>query len=467
MLNSRRSRRLFTACVATLGISGVLLGIVVFIRWQVTHAVQVDTRTVLNQASDQLLRAFISRRGTLTLLRDALDKAPNLSPQERQALARSAVAHTRHLLGAGLLRRDKPLIWWMQPASTTHHERARLNRVVAQRARLRSSWRVPSTLTVFPTAGRPLLVMTEPLRASANRFSAIVGVFDLRPLLTDFFELTLQQPYPVQLLDEDRIVYRSTHWQLPSDARRQVILERPIRLDTVQWVFQMQPGTTRIARTISVFHVMLVAFSVLAGLAVIGLIWLLAMRTWILQRAVARRTAALRRTTGRLRQLAITDELTGLSNRRYFLERWQWEYERAKRYGRDLSCLMIDVDGFKQVNDFLGHSAGDLVLKHVAQELKAHLRQADVLARFGGDEFIVALPETGLAQASAVAEKLRSISILGPWTAHPEVGPVRLSVGVSHIRDHDSSQQAIQHADKALYASRRASRRRRLSTANT
>lgn len=466
-LNSRRSRRLASACLATLGVSGALLGIVVFLRWQTAHAVQGDTRVILNQAGDQLIRAFSSRRGTLTLLRDMLDKAPDLNTAEHKALAKSAVAHTRHLLGVGLLRSDKPLVWWTTPSPITHRERSRVNRVVAQQARSRTTWRAPATMTVVAESNRPLLVMTEPLRANATRSGAIVGLFDLQPLLGDFFELTLQQPYPVQLLDANHVVYRSAHWQLPTDRRRPIVLERPITLDAVQWLFQMQPGTTRIVRTISIFHVTLAAFGALAGLAMIGLIWVLAMRTWILQRAVVRRTAALRRTTERLRQLAITDELTGLYNRRYFLERWQWEHERATRYGRELSCLMIDVDGFKQVNDSLGHAAGDLVLTQVAQELKAQLRQADILARFGGDEFIVALPETGVARASAVAEKLRGIAIHGPWTTHPEVGPVRLSVGVSHIRDHESPQQLIQHADKALYASRRASRSRRLDAVNT
>jgi diguanylate cyclase (GGDEF)-like protein len=223
----------------------------------------------------------------------------------------------------------------------------------------------------------------------------------------------------------------------------------------------MQPGHTGAAKTISTFGVALLVLGMLAGLTLIGLIWLMAMRTWILQRAVVRRTAALRRTLTRVRQLAVTDELTGLFNRRYFLERWLWEYERARRYKRELSCLMIDVDGFKQVNDFLGHDSGDLALKHVAEELRRLLRQADILARFGGDEFIIALPETGHEQASAVAEKLRSVTIQGPWTDHPGVGAVRMSVGVGHLTDDVSSQQIIQMADKELYASRRARRAKR------
>jgi len=459
-LNSRRYRRIFFACLATLGISASLLGVILFMRWRVDHAVRHDTSVVLNQASLQLVRALQSRRGTLTLLRDTLDRQAGLNMAERKALAESAVAHTRHLLGIGLLRAGQPVVWWVQPSSTTAQERARLNRAMAQHAKLRNTWRVPSTLTVFSHSDRPLLIMLEPLRSSANRKSAIVGIFDLKPLLADFFELTLQQPYPVQLLDANRLLYRSRHWQIPTEERRHAWLQRPIRLDAVQWAFQMQPGATQAAQAITAFHVLLLAFSGLSGLATIGIIWLLAMRTWILQRAVWRRTQALRRTTERLRQLATTDELTGLSNRRFFLERWQWECERARRYGRPLGCLMIDVNEFKQINDVLGHHMGDLVLKQVAQELKAHLRQSDMLARFGGDEFIVALLETSRTHATTVAEKLRQVTITGPWMSHEGLGPVRLSVGLSHLQPDVSPQHVIQQADAALYASRHAAKDR-------
>jgi len=301
--------------------------------------------------------------------------------------------------------------------------------------------------------------MLEPLRASANRRSAVVGVFDLKPLLTDFFELTLQQPYPVQLLAEGHLLYRSARWQPPADDTRQPMLEQPIKLDALNWTLQMQPGRTQIVRTMSWFNWLLITFGSLAALGVSGLIWLLAMRTWILQRAVARRTAALRRAMERLRQLAITDELTGLYNRRFFLERWNWEHDRATRYGRPLGCLMIDVDKFKRINDLLGHPTGDSLLKEVAKELRARLRHSDILARFGGDEFIVALPETTTDQASAVAEKLRTLAIEGPWTRHRQIGPVRLSVGLSHVHRDESAQQVIQKADANLYATRQAAQK--------
>jgi diguanylate cyclase (GGDEF)-like protein len=220
----------------------------------------------------------------------------------------------------------------------------------------------------------------------------------------------------------------------------------------------MQPGTTQTARTLSWFNALLLTFGGLIIIAISVIIWLLAMRTRLLQRAVSRRTAALRRAMERLRGLATTDELTGLSNRRAFLERWQFEYERAVRYGRPLECLVIDVDGFKSINDTAGHPMGDAVLTQVAQELQASLRQSDVLARFGGDEFIVALPETSVAQAVLVAEKLRKLHLRGPWERFPGLGPVRLSVGLSHLQPHLTAEQVIQQADADMYASRREAR---------
>jgi len=157
----------------------------------------------------------------------------------------------------------------------------------------------------------------------------------------------------------------------------------------------------------------------------------------------------------RLRQLAITDELTGLYNRRFFMERWSAEVERARRYGRSLSCLILDINGFKQVNDLLGHRMGDQVLRQVAEEMRRSLRQSDLLARFGGDEFIVALPETDLDQAQAVVSKLQGIAIPGPWIDDAQIGPIRLSVGVSQMQKEERADAVIQRADLNLYESRR------------
>lgn len=107
------------------------------------------------------------------------------------------------------------------------------------------------------------------------------------------------------------------------------------------------------------------------------------------------------------RQLARTDSLTGLANNRSFGERAEQELLRARRYGRPLSLLYIDLDGFKTINDQQGHAAGDVLLQRTAHALRESLRRTDAVARIGGDEFIVLLPETGTESADIVIGKVR------------------------------------------------------------
>jgi diguanylate cyclase (GGDEF)-like protein len=118
--------------------------------------------------------------------------------------------------------------------------------------------------------------------------------------------------------------------------------------------------------------------------------------------------------------------------------------------------MMVDVNGFKQVNDRLGHQTGDLVLKQVAQELKTLLRQSDILARLGGDEFVIGLPETHPSQAAAVADKLRHVRIPMTDRARHGLGPVTLSVGLSiPAQAGETSQQLLEAADRSLYDEKR------------
>ena len=450
----RRYRPVLSASIITLAVSALLLGLIVFSRWRGRQAVQHDTRALITQTSQQLLRALQSRRGTLTFVRDTLNRRPNLTTLQLEAMSASAVEHTRHLAGLGVTTASPPLRWWAKPSGLPAAELTQVERTVAQWTQRRGVWRVPSAFVV--TTGRPFLVMLEPLRAGIYGQSAVVGVFDLAPFLTDFFSTNLTQRYPVRLLDGETPLYRSPDWQLPTDDRHPIVVSHPIRLDAARWLMEMQPGATPVAQTLSWLNILVAGLGVIAGLGITVIVWLLAARTWILQRAVERRTAALRRATQRLRQMAVTDELTGLYNRRFFMSRWEWECERAKRYQRPLACLMIDVNGFKQVNDRLGHQAGDLVLKHIAQELRTTLRQSDILARFGGDEFVIALPETSEPQATLVAEKLRQIRIQPPAPGGRAVSPVTLSVGMGRIdAAHETPQDILEAADQSLYAHKR------------
>ena len=172
------------------------------------------------------------------------------------------------------------------------------------------------------------------------------------------------------------------------------------------------------------------------------------------------------------RREAVTDDLTALYNRRACDKRLAEEVARAQRYGRPLSVLMVDVDHFKAVNDRYGHPGGDLVLKQVAQRLARQLRQVDVAARYGGDEFMVILPETPGESAALVADRICR-AIAAETVAMPsgrEAAFVRhardevsvtVSIGVASFPDDaDTRDGLISAADRALYAAKHTGRNR-------
>ena len=160
-------------------------------------------------------------------------------------------------------------------------------------------------------------------------------------------------------------------------------------------------------------------------------------------------------------RLAITDPLTGAYNRRYFLDQAAQECQRAQRYRHPVSLIMMDLDHFKQINDSFGHTAGDQVLRFVIAACQENLRAADLLARFGGEEFIILLPETPLEQAHLIAERIR-LSIV-PAQVITSEGPVqvRVSLGVASSDDLcPSIEDLIKRADQALYQAKALGRNR-------
>lgn len=164
--------------------------------------------------------------------------------------------------------------------------------------------------------------------------------------------------------------------------------------------------------------------------------------------------------------LAVTDALTGLFVRRHFLEGAREELERSKRH--DLACtlLMADLDLFKQKNDTFGHLVGDVVLRDVARLLQRNLRDIDLIARFGGEEFILLLIETHLEQAMPITERLRQLVEIHPIRAYDELLTQTISIGVAAFPDHAQTlEQLIERADQALYAAKRAGRNRVVSWA--
>ncbi|GAB6068804.1 hypothetical protein JCM13664_21250 [Methylothermus subterraneus] len=162
----------------------------------------------------------------------------------------------------------------------------------------------------------------------------------------------------------------------------------------------------------------------------------------------------------KLEQLANTDLLTGLPNRRYAQQRLVQELAQARRYGRPLSAMILDLDHFKSINDTLGHAAGDAVLKHAAQVLQNALRASDVLCRWGGEEFLAIVPNADLAAAGKLAERLRQALAAKQPKALALRRPVTVSIGVGACppaRDLDSLLHA---ADQALYRAKEKGRNR-------
>jgi diguanylate cyclase (GGDEF)-like protein len=164
--------------------------------------------------------------------------------------------------------------------------------------------------------------------------------------------------------------------------------------------------------------------------------------------------------TEELKKLTITDHLTGLLNRRYLYERLKDEVARSERHGNQLSLLMLDLDGFKYCNDTLGHLFGDQTLKVIAEILLNTVRSMDVVARYGGDEFMVILPETAESRAIDIAERLRSNVVRSNvvktalLTEGVAVGPCALtaSIGVACYPEHgETVELLIENVDKALY----------------
>ncbi len=163
-----------------------------------------------------------------------------------------------------------------------------------------------------------------------------------------------------------------------------------------------------------------------------------------------------------LQQLAHTDETTGLFNKRRLFEQLQAEIARARRYGEILSCLMLDIDGFKQVNDTLGHQAGDEVLSQIGSLLRRSLRATDFVARYGGEEFTVLLPHTDASGACRAAENLRNTTKLHAFVLPSARVHLTISIGIACCTKFDKldAQQIILRADNALYRAKRSGRDR-------
>lgn len=160
----------------------------------------------------------------------------------------------------------------------------------------------------------------------------------------------------------------------------------------------------------------------------------------------------------RERERALTDLLTQLPNREAWQERLAFEYNRWQRYRHPLTVAVIDIDLFKRINDSFGHKAGDRVLQLVAREMKSRLRSTDFIARFGGEEFVLLLPETALDDARDVVDQFRGHVGQLPFHFGGQPVTITFSAGVSEFREGDTEDAVFDRADRALYQAKDAGR---------
>ena len=160
----------------------------------------------------------------------------------------------------------------------------------------------------------------------------------------------------------------------------------------------------------------------------------------------------------RLLKLASMDGLTGILNHKTLMQRFKEEVLRAKKYHLPLSCFMFDIDDFKAFNDHFGHLEGDELLKKTAKALKEHTRESDIVGRYGGDEFLVILPETPLSEAWVPVKRIRSYFLNNPIVDKDKAKAVKntFSIGLSGfpLKGIETYKDIIHHADKGLYESK-------------
>jgi two-component system cell cycle response regulator len=168
---------------------------------------------------------------------------------------------------------------------------------------------------------------------------------------------------------------------------------------------------------------------------------------------------------GELKRLAVTDELTGLFNRRRLIERLGEEVTRAARYDRPLTLLMIDIDNFKALNDHCGHAEGDKALTALGKLLRSDVRLSDQAFRYGGEEFVILLPELQLPESMLVAKRLRKEIESASLTTHPKCN-LTVSIGVAQHDREESPDSLLKRADQAMYRAKFAGRNQVASDSN-
>jgi len=187
--------------------------------------------------------------------------------------------------------------------------------------------------------------------------------------------------------------------------------------------------------------------------------YILLMKEKKTKRELSDQTTELEKTQEELRLLAMTDPLTGISNRRNFMSKIPGELERTRRYGYPLSIMIFDLDNLKKINDKYGHDAGDELIRSFARHCSSQLRTIDQFARFGGDEFIALLVQTGKNNAIEIAERIRTSTENLEIQIGQETITTTVSVGLTTTKDEvNSAEELIKRADQALYDAKNSGR---------
>jgi diguanylate cyclase (GGDEF)-like protein len=203
-------------------------------------------------------------------------------------------------------------------------------------------------------------------------------------------------------------------------------------------------------------NVIIIVFAILTILLLVGIIYLIALK---LMRKLSLAYA-------RIEELSLTDELTGLYNRRLLAYRLHEEVNRAQRHRHYIGCIMVDIDHFKKTNDTYGHPAGDRILQEVASTIKENCRAEDIVVRYGGEEFVVISPETRSDGLMVLATRIRElIEKMEVRSGDGKVIPVTVSLGVAEIKydekeQSDNEEDIIELADRALYLAKANGRNR-------
>ncbi len=180
-----------------------------------------------------------------------------------------------------------------------------------------------------------------------------------------------------------------------------------------------------------------------------------------LQRKLVNKQIEIDAVIAQAHEVAHTDELTYLSNRRQIIGDLQREVMHAERYGTPLSISMLDIDHFKQVNDTYGHAVGDQILRNVASLLRDHIREPDIVGRYGGEEFLVILPNSPLPAAIGQAERLCKLMEAAPISALGNSYPITISAGAAELQiGHEDWQKFLSRADGAMYQAKALGRNR-------